>query len=66
MWFNAIGNRELATDFRVQSYLGKPVLTWWQGRLIGGDGRGEGVIYDTALPAGAAGAGGQRADRRPA
>ena len=33
VWFNAIGNRELATDFRVQSYLGKPVLTWWQGRL---------------------------------
>ena len=48
VWFNAIGNRELATDFRVQSYLGKPVLTWWQGRLIGGEGRGEGVIYDTA------------------
>ena len=21
------------------------MLTWWQGRLIGGDGRGEGVIY---------------------
>ena len=48
VWFNAIGNRELATDFRVQTYLGKPVLTWWQGRLIGGEGRGEGVIYDTA------------------
>ena len=48
VWFNAIGNRELATDFRVQSYQGKPVLTWWQGRLIGGEGRGEGVIYDTS------------------
>jgi hypothetical protein len=48
VWFNAIGNRELATDFRVQSYLGKPVLTWWQGRLIGGDGRGEGKIYDSS------------------
>ena len=48
VWFNAIGNRELATDFRVQSYRGKPVLTWWQGRLIGGEGRGEGVIYDTS------------------
>ncbi len=47
VWFNAIGNRELATDFRVQSYLGRPVLTWWQGRLAGGHGRGEGVIYDT-------------------
>ena len=48
VWFNAIGNRELATDFRVQTYRGKPVLTWWQGRLIGGEGRGEGVIYDTS------------------
>jgi hypothetical protein len=48
VWFNAIGNRELATDFRVQSYQGKPVLTWWQGRLIGGEGRGEGVIYDAS------------------
>ena len=47
VWFNAIGNRELATDFRVQTLPGKPVLTWWQGRLIGGEGRGEGVIYDT-------------------
>ena len=24
------------------------MLTWWQGRLIGGEGRGEGVIYDTS------------------
>jgi hypothetical protein len=48
VWFNALGNRELATDFRVQTYQGKPVLTWWQGRLIGGEGRGEGVIYDSA------------------
>jgi hypothetical protein len=47
VWFNSIPNRELATDFRVQSYLGRPVLTWWQGRLAGGHGRGEGVIYDT-------------------
>jgi len=46
VWFKPIRNRELATDFRVQTYRGKPVLTWWQGRLIGGEGRGEGVIYD--------------------
>ena len=48
VWFNAIGNRELASDFRVQSYRGQPVLTWWQGRLIGGEGRGEGKIYDSS------------------
>ena len=46
VWFKPAGNREEATDFRVQQYQGKPVLTWWQGRLLGGEGRGEGVIYD--------------------
>ena len=46
VWFKPAGNREEATDFRVQTYQGKPVLTWWQGRLVGGEGRGEGVIYD--------------------
>jgi hypothetical protein len=46
VWFHPAGNREEATDFRVQTYQGRPVLTWWQGRLVGGEGRGEGVIYD--------------------
>ncbi len=46
IWFKAVRDRELAMDFRVQRYRGVPVLTWWQGRLIGGEGRGEGVIYD--------------------
>ena len=44
--FKPHANREEATDFRVQTYQGRPVLTWWQGRLVGGEGRGEGVIYD--------------------
>jgi hypothetical protein len=46
VWFKPAGDREEATDFRVQTYQGEPVLTWWQGRLVGGEGRGEGVIYD--------------------
>jgi hypothetical protein len=46
VWFKPAGNREEATDFRVQTYQGRPVLTWWQGRLVGGEGRGDGVIYD--------------------
>jgi hypothetical protein len=46
VWFKPAGNREEVTDFRVQTYQGRPVLTWWQGRLVGGEGRGEGVIYD--------------------
>ena len=45
VWFHPTPNREEATDFRVQTYKGRPALTWWQGRLSGGDGRGEGVIY---------------------
>lgn len=45
VWFRPMRNRELVTDFRTQIYRGKPVLTWWQGRLSGGDGRGEGVMY---------------------
>jgi hypothetical protein len=28
-------NKEQVTDFRVQSYLGQPVLTWWQGTIAG-------------------------------
>ena len=45
IWFRPTPNREEAIDFRAQVYNGRPVLTWWQGRLSGGEGRGEGVIY---------------------
>jgi hypothetical protein len=45
VWFRPMRGRELVTDFRAQTYRGRPVLTWWQGRLSGGDGRGVGVIY---------------------
>jgi hypothetical protein len=48
VWFNPIAGGNLAADLRVQSYEGKPVLTWWQGRLFTGDGAGEGVIYDSS------------------
>ena len=33
-------------DVRVQSYHGSPVLTYWQGQLVGPGGRGEGVILN--------------------
>jgi Arylsulfotransferase (ASST) len=48
VWSHPIGDGNLATDFRVQSYEGKPVLTWWEGRLFTGDGAGTGVIYDSS------------------
>jgi hypothetical protein len=34
------------TDFRVQTYDGEPVLTWWEGEALGGYGAGEFVIVD--------------------
>jgi hypothetical protein len=37
---------KIPADFRVQSYFGQPVLTWWQGQLYGGDGDGEGIVLD--------------------
>src|ERR1051325_8584564 len=31
IWFHRLPAHELASDSRAQTYLGKPVLTWWQG-----------------------------------
>ena len=45
VWFKAMKGK-LAADFRTQTYDGKPVLTWWEGRLFVGDGDGVGQIYD--------------------
>jgi hypothetical protein len=42
IWFHQLPAGTFATDFRTQTYLGKPVLTWFQG---GGNG-GEAVIYN--------------------
>jgi hypothetical protein len=47
VWFHPIRGGNLATDFRVQTYEGKPVLTWWEGKLFTGDGDGTGMIYDS-------------------
>ena len=43
LWFHPLPAGTFATDFRTQTYLGKPVLTWFQG---GGNGSGEDVIYN--------------------
>jgi hypothetical protein len=48
IWFLSLGSRYEATDFRVQHYQGKPVLTWWQGYLGAGAGSGEDLIMDTS------------------
>ena len=48
VWFQPLPANQLATDFRVQTLNGQPVLTWWQGYTNNGSGRGEGVIYNSA------------------
>jgi hypothetical protein len=49
VWFHPLGRGEQATNFQVQQYEGKPVLTWWQGRILKvGFGQGENVIYDSS------------------
>jgi hypothetical protein len=46
VWFQAVPDGEQATDFRVQSYRGADVLTWWHGQSQPGHGQGAGVIVD--------------------
>src|SRR4029077_479214 len=49
VWFHPLPAGLDATNFQVQQYQGKPVLTWWQGRIIQvGFGEGENVIYDSS------------------
>jgi Arylsulfotransferase (ASST) len=35
-------------DLKVQSYQGRPVLTWWEGQIIRGTGLGKAIIADTS------------------
>jgi hypothetical protein len=44
VWFHAVPTADTASDFRPQTYNGKPVLTWWQGTGLGGVSTGEDVI----------------------
>ncbi len=45
-WFRDVSPLQ-ATDFRAQTYQGKPVVTWWQGAFNkAGIGRGKYEIYD--------------------
>ncbi|HEX4483981.1 MAG TPA: arylsulfotransferase family protein [Solirubrobacteraceae bacterium] len=49
VWFRPLPTDTFATNFRVQEYLGKPVLTWWQGDIsVHGYGLGEGLVADQA------------------
>jgi hypothetical protein len=47
IWENPLA-RKVTTNFRVQSYRGSPVLTWWEGSIELGHGVGEYVIADAS------------------
>ena len=49
VWFEPVPQE--ATDFRVQTYEGRPVLTWWEGppaAPVSGSGVGHGVIMNSS------------------
>jgi hypothetical protein len=49
VWFHPLKFTKGVTDFRAQRYRGKPVLTWWRGKLSNvGVGDGWYVVYDTS------------------
>jgi hypothetical protein len=49
VWYHEVPAGLEATDFRAQTYRGKPVLTWWQGKISkAGVGTGSYVIYDAS------------------
>jgi hypothetical protein len=49
LWYHEVPKGLEATDFRTQTYKGKPVLTWWQGTISkAGVGAGSDVIYDAS------------------
>jgi Arylsulfotransferase (ASST) len=49
VWFKPVPAGDSATNLQVQQYQGKPVLTWWQGRILEvGFGQGEDQIYNTS------------------
>lgn len=48
VWFAPAPPGSQAADLRVQQYLGAPVLTYWQGRVVLGHGAGVGVIENTS------------------
>lgn len=49
VWFKPLPAGETATNLQVQQYEGKPVLTWWQGRVLQvGFGQGAIEVYNTS------------------
>ena len=48
-WFLPATHERWVADFKLQSYRGQPVLTWWEGQWTdSGFGQGEAVIMDSS------------------
>jgi hypothetical protein len=47
IWFHAAPSGQEVSDFREQTYQGKPVLTFWQGTGLGGVSTGADYIYSS-------------------
>ena len=48
VWFRPLPAHHWLTNLQVRTWRGEPVLTWWEGHLVGGYGVGEAVIADTS------------------
>jgi hypothetical protein len=50
VWFKPSPAGDDTADFQAQSYHGQPVLTWWQGHILGELGIGQGIdeIYSSS------------------
>jgi Arylsulfotransferase (ASST) len=47
VWFDPLTGNQSASDLKVQTYHGAPVLTWWQGYVAAGIGVGQDMIYNS-------------------
>ena len=49
VWFKPAAQGQKPFDLKVQTYKGKPVLTWWEGPLIADFGSGKAQIADATF-----------------
>jgi hypothetical protein len=47
VWFRPVADKTV-TDFKVALLHGKPVLTWWEGKVVHGLAEGEWVVHDAS------------------
>jgi hypothetical protein len=47
VWFHPVAHKAV-TDFKVGLYHGKPVLKWWEGKVVNGFGDAEWIVLDSS------------------